>query len=500
MATSTATRTEIALARQADHRRAIRLLFRLVYSQSRPYRAVRRGVVALGLLLVVVMPIVTLISLPPDQFYEKDFVQPYLLGKAILNGAPLYVDINQLMRLYLGTKWAPVWPHPTPHPPSVGLLFVPISLLPYQTAVIVWLVLEIGFLAASLWLVLRVVDVRMGGRGLLVLLGFAMLWSPGFNELRYGQLMLLILLLTIGSWLALKRGQPLLSGILLGFSIAVKPVTWPVAFLYLLKGHRRGLLGLGASLAAILAVSSAIVGPSTWVDYVTHVLPEVGIAYRAYDANESLWSIGVRVFLGTGSWASPGITAPPLVTQPILANTLSVLLPAAALLFTTWLATRVDEMSAFALLTCVSILVSPIAWPFYRVLDIIPIAWIGSRLVAEGLPTKATNRALFVAALLLALDPLPFLAHVIGVPRAEWGDPTVPFAQSLLSIGPTVGTVVLLWLTAYVVTHLRSRVDERELVGVAAWASPYRGRALGGGRTRVAVHRVVARRTRGTRE
>lgn len=81
--------------------------------------------ILLGLLLLV--PLMSIIKLPlsllPENFYQRDLIQEYLLVKAFSSGQELYLPLVDLASRFTPDLPVVVFAHPTPHPPPAALFF-----------------------------------------------------------------------------------------------------------------------------------------------------------------------------------------------------------------------------------------------------------------------------------------------------------------------------------------------------------------------------------------
>lgn len=424
---------------------------RLVHPRSSVDRLLRLAVLGLAAFGLARFLLFSWLSLQAPFLYGKDFLQEYLLAKAILEGVDPYLPIRTLAAHYGITPWSMSDLHPTPHPPTAGLLCLPISMLSYADAAVAWLLLELAAFSASIYLLLVALGLRRPLMPASLAFVMATTWSPLFDEVSYGQWTVILLALGAATQLLLLRRRSALGGLLLGLSLWVKPILWP--FLLLLAA-RRDWLALSASVVTGMAgyvLAMLAVGPGTVAKYFTDVLPAVTLVFRAYPANISLWSVGWRVFYGTESIALPGFNAPPLFGSGGLAAVTSGALPAAVSGLGLLLASRQRRLQpAVAIVVCVSILVSPISWQHYMVLAAVPIAWLIQWLVSSGLPTKETSAALLVGMLL----SVPYLsceqiAHwLVGQTWVPDTVSTLPFAAGTLTLVPTAGLCGLLCLVA----------------------------------------------------
>jgi hypothetical protein len=191
-----------------------------------------------------------------------------------------------------------------------------------------------------------------------------------------------------------------------------------------------------------------VVGVDRLVGYFTQTLPAVTEHYQRFLWNHSLWTIGERLFRGTF-----GITTLPLTYSESAGRLVAVAIPVLALALAC-AATRRPMPIAWAVgvMTCLSVVVSPLAWPHYLVLAILPAALALGWLAEHGFPMRETRLAL------LATTPLlvgyawweEWAFRLAGQPTpAEGGAPLLPFAPALLTLIPTLGVVALGCLTAW---------------------------------------------------
>jgi hypothetical protein len=404
------------------------------------------------------------ISVMRPLVYQKDFIQEWLLAKAVLGDIDPYLPLPELALRFLGPLPNSVLQHPTPHPPTVAVLSLPLGALSYEQAAGAWLVFEIVCIVAAIYLLLLWSDRRPG----LVLCAFlallALAWSPFWEELITGQLMALLLFLLIGAWLALREGRSILGGILLGLTIAVKLIAWPIIIFLVLKKNWRAVVAAGVTAVIGNLAAAALMGFDTVLHYYGEVSSAVSPLYQAYEHNFSLWTIGWRVFDGTGSLVVMGFSSPPLVNAPILARLFSYAIPLALLIVGLVLAVRAYSFdTSYCILICVSILVSPVAWWHYLVLLLVPIAIIGRRLYNLDWPKRETNIALVLGLLLvISRGQLSNIIRILAGhgPNAE-KTVVVPFIVGLLSFVPAAAILGVIWL----VWHLDQVFPENALEG-----------------------------------
>ena len=387
-------------------------------------------------------------SLETPNIYRKDFLQEYLLARAAVEGKDPYLPVPSLARAFVGEIDVPLFPHPTPHPPPVGLLAWPLAFVGYETAAAVWLIFELFCLIAAVCILLRAITEKTPSAGVVIVVTSAAIsTSPVWTDLIVGQLMIPLLLLLSGSWLSLKQGNDRRAGALLGLSLALKLMGLPI--LLFLAIRRRW----GAVLPAVVTVAVAnlfcvpLMGLSPVLKYYFNVSGMMFPLYRAAASNISLWTIGWRFFDGTGSPVIVLLQAPPLIHAPATAALVLVALPVVVLAVVLIAALRTrDQSSAFGMLICLSILIHPIAWNHYLVLMAIPVLVAARRLWERGFPSPQCILLLCLG-LILGLPPeqinhaqLHFTQHLLPD-----GEAFVTFAGSLLGLSYTIAVVAVVW-------------------------------------------------------
>jgi hypothetical protein len=444
------------------------VLAHLVASTSVHLRFLRYGSTAVACLLGVQALYLCWLSLSSPYVYGRDFLQEYLLARAVADGNDPYLPVRVLAEHYLGEMSVPVFFHPSPHPPTVGLLLLPLAFVDFGSAIRIWLAIELVLLGSAIYLLGRSLGGRFSPLTALATALALIAWGPVFTELIAGQLMIALLFLLAAAALALRSDRPMLGGLILGLAVLVKPVPWPIL---LLLTVRRDWRILGVSLLTILVgygIAIWMVGLDRLLSYFTRVLPVVTETYKVSASNLSLWTLGWRIFHGLEEVQVPGIVAPPLVVSESGAAMLAALLPFLVTIACLLASRHRDPDSQFALLTCASILTSPIAWNHYLVLAIIPAALIIARLAGHRFPRGKTNAALLVAMLLIIPEVwwLRLGRLVSGQVPIATETSFLPFAPALLTLMPTlaVGALGLLVLQSSTLKRADAQAAPLEIV------------------------------------
>jgi len=428
-------------------------------------RIIKYTLIAQAVILGIVGVRLSAQSLRPPYVYLKDFIQEYLLAKAVLNGVNPYLPLPELAARFIHPVPVLALHHPTPHPPPVAVLSLPLGLLSYEHAAVAWFLFEMACTLVSVYLLLCWSG-KSPTLGLTILLTLLALgWGPIWEGMALGQLNTLLLLLLICAWQALRSGKATLGGAVLGCIVALKLMAWPIVIFLALRRNWRAVAAAGAVAVAFNLAAALLMG----FDRVTYYYLKVGATvwplYRNNIGNISAWAFGWRVFEGTAPSVDSPIVFPPLVTSPVLAQSVSLILLLALLTVGLVLATRSRSFDAsFSVLVCVSLLVNPVAWSHYLAMASLPVAITVRRLFDLGLPKSkiriavALGLLLFIPRTVLGDLALRFAADA----GAGGGTKVVAFAAGLITFLTAVAVLGLLWLV--------SRVDQMR--PAEEWSGP----------------------------
>jgi Glycosyltransferase family 87 len=324
--------------------------------------------------------LVFLILVPGDSgLNEKDFGQEYLLARATLDRIDPYQPIRELGARYVSASGYFDKPYPTPHPPTVALMALPLGLLGYSSAVRIWFGFELVCLLASVALLIQGAGLPIPLRMVAVIAVALVAWPPMTLELGLGQLTLPVLLGLAGAQVALLARRSVLGGGLLSVTLLIKPIAWPWLIVLAWRREWRALAAAGGVILAGAVLSVLTIGLAPVLEYLTRILPAAASAFALAPTNMSPWTVAPRL----GSSA------------------LSALLPCAfALLAVWWSCQRRPLAVSLAMLTIASLLVNPIVWYFYFVLALLPLAHVCAALWKRGLRRAEVIVALGVFGLL----------------------------------------------------------------------------------------------------
>lgn len=236
------------------------------------------------------------------------------------------------------------------YPALSALLFAPLSLIPQNVGVVLFTLVCVGLVPATLWL-LHVRDWRV--------YGISFLWMPVYSGWMTANesLFLMLGLACLCRW----REHPIASGLLTALMISLKPLMWPLALWMLATRRWRGSAYMLVCGLALNLVAWGVVGFDQISAYVRAARTDAADSWRT--------GFGVPAILGHfGLGRSAGIA---------VMLVLSVLL-VAAVVYSGYV--RGDELQALTLTVALALVSSPLLWGHYVVLLLVPLALLRPRL------------------------------------------------------------------------------------------------------------------------
>jgi hypothetical protein len=157
-----------------------------------------------------------------------------------------------------------------PLPPFAAFVFVPFATVPYTASYLAWLacnLLMFSAFAAVAWQSLRQAPLAYRAAALICAAGA----TPLFQALFLGQVDLVVLLSVTGSWLLLRRDQPIAAGSVLALGLIKPHLIAGVVIMLAVKGEWRALGALAVCAALLVAGPAAVLGPSSIADQATFI-------------------------------------------------------------------------------------------------------------------------------------------------------------------------------------------------------------------------------------
>jgi alpha-1,2-mannosyltransferase len=332
------------------------------------------GVLAWVAALAAIAPIVHgYLTNPPDQRLV-DLNVYRTGGLSVLQGQPLYSALTQPPQLL-----------PFTYPPVAAAFAVPLALMPWPAAQLVWVLFVYVPLAVIIWSAFRPL---LGRAGRLRPAGFAALFCLGAylfpmqDEMRFGQVDAVLVAMCVADCATVRQRWP--RGALIGLATAIKLVPGVFIIFLLVSGRRRA--ARTAALAAVAwTAGTFLLLPGDSVTYWTSAIFDSGrLGNNAGTENQSIRGLLLRFFL-------PGHL--PGALWVVIA--LAVAVPGFAV--ARRLARDGCEMAGVAVTALLLLLVSPVAWIHYFLIVIIAIGAIaGDGRIARRSIVAAGTTVLFL--------------------------------------------------------------------------------------------------------
>jgi hypothetical protein len=213
--------------------------------------------------------------------------------------------------------------------PLTVLPFLPMATLPSQRAKQVWLVMNLAFLAMTLWMLSRVTRFRVEHIWLVLFAGYYAL----ANNFVIGQYYVFLLWLLTLTFYWTQRGRPAAAGVVAGVAFALKLYAGPFLLFFAARRNWRAVAGMLAALTASGLVAVAMFGAADVWYFLTQVLPRLleGNAVNFYHPGNPTVSTALHRLFMKDSELNPA----PLLDSPFLFLFLQRAVPLAILGFAT---------------------------------------------------------------------------------------------------------------------------------------------------------------------
>jgi hypothetical protein len=402
---------------------------------------------------------------------ETDFPNYYTAAVLVHKGMPLreYYDWTWFARQmnYAGVDHT-IGSY-IPQTPLTMLPLVPLAGFEHQTAKRIWLIANLFFLAATVWLLAGVTRFRVEQIWLLAFFGFGSLYS----NFLLGQYYVFLLFLLTLAFYSLDRGKQIASGFLTGVAFGLKLYGGPFVLYFAAKRQWRAVAGMLAAFVCLLVCAVALFG---WPDihyFATQILPRAagGEVISPYHSGNNAYTVLLQRLL----MPEPELNPHPLWNAPWFFFFLRPLVGLGILAFTAVGIATVrgkNHRRDFAWFFIAMLLISPNISSYTTILLLLPIA-----LLLEA-TTRSQQVFLFVCYVLLTLPTLTpwmwffpkvwlLLALFVVVGR-DYLRPLAP----RLAVAVAIVVVVLAVIDAR--RHLASYAQEpaRHFEQIAAAASP----------------------------
>jgi hypothetical protein len=339
-------------------------------------------------------------AMRPEPDRINDFYQDWGSARNYWVGLPIYTHHATSIPRHLGLPSNPV---PSieynAHPPTSVLLALPLARLSYPNAVLVWNVISLVALGASLKIVAN--ELAFPRRLLPPTLALMAFCHPIYGNIYQGQLTLILVLLVTAIWALERSGRSCWAGLLLGAATAVKLFPAYLAVYYAARGRLRPLAGAVLAFLALTTLTAIVLGWDSYHDYL-HIIINSQPKFRSFAYNLSVAGFWHKLFdpvAETGPveplWPSPALARWGTLLTDLIVTMIVVLVTRRA-------RTPVQRDLAFTSTVTAMLLVSPVTWDFSLPLLLVSIAVIGARV------ERSHARGIIVALILiLTIDWIP---------------------------------------------------------------------------------------------
>ena len=303
------------------------------------------------------------------KFYASaDF---YSQGKSIY--LPAAVDAYREIPNELRSKMTRDTMHPNLNLPFMTLIFLPFGLLDVDFAYLLWSIISLILGLISSWIIY---DTLRGQINHSFLIGIPILlfaFFPTFITIVYGQVSLLLLLIVVIAWSALRSENEIIAGIFFGFALNIKIFTGLFLIVFLLQKRFKLVLWYFGSFLITIFLAFIAFGMETYIEFIQNLST---ITWYGASWNASFLGFFTRIFGGS--------EGEPLINLPELAYGLNYASTVILLLILAWAVKtqknknkKMYDDLLFSLCIVFMLLLSPLGWMYYFVLLIIPaiILW-----------------------------------------------------------------------------------------------------------------------------
>jgi alpha-1,2-mannosyltransferase len=296
-----------------------------------------------------------------------DFEAYFAGAMAVKNGEPLYARalVTRDAEYTSGhpTKREPEPGLPYVYLPPAALALVPLTVLPFSSAAVLWRVLSYGTLALTSFLLVRLLlplhpELRLPAA--LILCVVMAVFQPIRASLNWGQIDIVLLLFVTLSMTAFVDRRDLIAGLWLGLALLVKPF---LGFLVLYFVWKRSLTAVVASCLTpilVLGASLVVVDPRNLIDYLGVMSYWSGPIWSVSPGNQSPYGFLLRLFT-VNPFTMPIADAPWIVSVARVALAGVVLITFTILLSRSRQLPATQQWLEFGLMIVGMLLISPTA-------------------------------------------------------------------------------------------------------------------------------------------
>jgi hypothetical protein len=227
------------------------------------------------MLAAIVAAFVMLTLLPAQNHLTGGFLAYYAAGDLIASGADargLY-DTPAFERRVRELSHGTVRDVYLGNTPALAVAWLPLAILPIESARRLWIWLNVLFVAAVIALTAARLPTTYRLPAVVLFAAVLTIPSPAREQMLLGQMYTFLLLLHTLGWRAYERGADALTGVALGIAMMLKLSGWPIGVLLLLRRRWRAVFWTMGTAAAIFLFTLPWVGVEAWREAVFVQMP-----------------------------------------------------------------------------------------------------------------------------------------------------------------------------------------------------------------------------------
>ncbi len=311
--------------------------------------------------------------------------------------------------------------------PTLLMCLEPLTTMSPLAAHRTWMTVNLVLFAASLWMLLYPFR-ELSPTTAISLSAITILFPPIEQNFIWAQCQVVVLFLLVVMMRSLQRRNDILVGAAVATAGLLRAYPLLVVIYLLLRNRRRALAWTAFFFALGVTITAGVVGLDSWINWLRIIFWNTG-----YWQSGLAFDIALGPFISRLFWYAFGINLSFAVN---LARITTILAAVSAIVVLVIRATppasiRDVDLRAFGLWVAAAILLSPIAWPHYMVLLIIPFIMLAGSAVAG----RASRRAVLAAATTFVASAIwlglwaKLEPHVIAGSSSPESIPIVLFAE-----------------------------------------------------------------------
>ena len=369
------------------------------------------------------------ISATSFDFQSSNFTFFWLAGRMVLDGENPYDETQYLAgHETYGIKWQPnkIFPYPLP----LAIFCIPLGFLSLPTAYIVWQVITLVIVAATIFILLNHWKEAAPRRLFVPIFAAMFFFGPVYLTLHTGSIGAFALLAMLGTILLLEKDKSLLAGMVLSLTILKPPQGLTILLLagiwFLARRDWKAIFGV-----AIGGISLLIIGmiqDPMWV--IKFGGASQAVMDRTLGVHSNVWAF---FYLACGG-ASPCSTLLGAAGSLILLGLCGFFLwknhPQGAT------PAKLSAWEAFNIIIPVAFMTTVYLWGYDQILYVIPIVWIVGTLV------ERTKNYFYAILFLIVLNVFSFysLVQLASTEKDLWS-----LATTVIVLGMVLGLLYLNW-------------------------------------------------------